>query len=172
MGALIDFQSKAGETALLISLRNNNTKLYHLLLSQGANPNMTWNGLYPLSVLAWDGNIAMAKMLISETKPNINSYNENGSTPLICAAIGGRSAMVQFLIENGADINVATSRPIDLEVPQKGFVFYKKYVLFPKGSTALNFSETMGNVPMANLIRDLGGICYHRVEYKEVSQYW
>ncbi len=170
-GAFIDARAKDENTAYLLSLRNNNVKAYRLLVSRRANTNMTWKGLRPLSVLAWEGNLVMAKMLIEETGANINTYDANGATPLICAAIGGQSAMVQFFVERGADINARTTSPIDVEVPKNGFSIFKTYVSFPKGSTALNFAKTMGKNAMANLITDLGGILYKEVEYKEETHW-
>ena len=168
MGAFIDAQAKDENTAYLLSLRNNNVKAYRLLVSRGANTNMIWKGLRPLNVLAWEGNIVMAKMLIEETGANINTNEANGATPLISAVIGGQSAMVRFLVERGADINTRTTSLITVGVPKIGSSkFFKTYVSFPKGSTALNFAKTMGNDAMANLITDLGGILYKEVEYKE-----
>ena len=76
--------------------------------------------------------------------------------------------MVRFLVERGADINTRTTSLITVGVPKIGSSkFFKTYVSFPKGSTALNFAKTMGNDAMANLITDLGGILYKEVEYKE-----
>lgn len=169
-GACIDAKTKYGDTAYLLSLRNNNIKAYRLLVSRGADTNTTWKGLRPLSVLAWEGNIAMAKMLIEETGANINAYDINGATPLMAAAIGGQSAMVQFLLDRGADINARTLNPIDLEILTDRIL--TNYVRFPKGSTALNFAKTMGKNAMTNFLIDLGGILYDEVEYNEEPSWY
>lgn len=171
MGAFIDARAKDENTPYLLALRNNNLKAYRLLVSRGANTNATWRGLRPLSMLAWEGNIPMAKMLIEETGANINARDVSGMTPLICAAMGGQTAMVQFLAERGADINAKTTGPIDLEVPRNMLDIFKRVVAFPKGCTALNFAKTMGNNAMVNLIADLGGILHHEVEYDVISRW-
>lgn len=170
-GAFIDARAKEEDTAYLFALRNNNVKAYRLLVSRGANTNITCKGYRPLSVLAWEGNIMMAKILIEEAGANVNACDVTGFTPLLCAVIGGQSAMVQFLVEKGANINAKTTTPIEIEIPPNNSYSMRKFVAFPKGSTALNFAKTMGWSAMINLITDLGGILYKEVEYKEITRW-
>jgi|GEM_PF-3488521 len=172
LGALIDARAKDGNTAYLVSLRNNNLKAYRLLVSRGADINKTCRGMRPLSVLALEGNIVMAKMLIEETGADINAYDKVGTTPLICAAIGRQGSMIQFLKEKGADINARTTTSIDVDVPKTGFPVLDPHVTFPIGSTALNFADTLGTNAIANILIDLGGIVYYEVPYIEKSRYW
>ncbi|MFA6118315.1 MAG: ankyrin repeat domain-containing protein [Parachlamydiales bacterium] len=168
-GAFMDAESKDEETAYLVSIRNNNLNAYRLLINRGANVNVTYKGMNILSLLAWDGNIFMMKIILDETDANVNGYNPNGTTPLICAVLGSKSAMIQFLIDRGANINALTTKVIDVEINKNQiFKFGRTYVAFPKRCTALNFASTLGLVPIANLLIERGGIIYQDVEYKEV----
>lgn len=171
-GAAINAQSTEEETPYLLALRNNNLPLYRLLISLGADTNVTYKEIKPLSLLAYEGNTFMMKILLNETNAHVNQYNPNGTTPLMCAAFGHQVAMIEFLLEQGADINATNKRPVYIELPNKNnfsFNFYKTYVAFPKECTALDFAITLGSVEIANLLFELG--CHEKtaVEYKETS---
>ncbi len=55
---------------------------------------------------AKEGDLAKVKALLEKNTDLINAKNENGQTPLHIAASGGQLAVVEFLISQGADINL------------------------------------------------------------------
>lgn len=172
-GAFIDAQAKNEDTAYLLSLRYNNVNAYRLLLNRGANTKMTWDGMQALSVLASEGNVTMARILIEDTGANVNVYDSIGATPLIRAVVSKSTSMAQLLIENGANINAITKSALEIIIPQKTLYISldKTVVVFPAGCTALNFARTMRDSAMDKFITNLGGIIYQEVEYKEVIRY-
>jgi ankyrin repeat protein len=47
-------------------------------------------------------------MLLLERNVQVNAVDDQGQTPLHVAAIWGQAAMVQFLLDHGADISLKT----------------------------------------------------------------
>jgi hypothetical protein len=86
------------------------------LLQNGMNANhMTWHHVTLLHDMAQEGNIKKAKLLV-EHGADINAIEEDyQSTPLGLAARWGHPDMVEYLIDQGAEINKSGaewSRPI------------------------------------------------------------
>uniref|UniRef100_A0A8C6UFY3 BTB (POZ) domain containing 11b n=1 Tax=Neogobius melanostomus TaxID=47308 RepID=A0A8C6UFY3_9GOBI len=75
----------------------------------------------------------------------INSLNEQGMTPLMYACVRGDEAMVQMLLDAGADINS--------EVPNS---VHKHPSVFPetRQATPLTFAVLHGHVPVVQLLLD------------------
>lgn len=85
------------------ALRFSDKDMVTLLLEHGANPNLTnWLGVSYLHVLALQGNIELAKLLI-DFGADLNVIdNEHSTTPLGWAAKYGKKEMVAFLLGQGA----------------------------------------------------------------------
>lgn len=167
--ALIDIQSKDENTAFLHALRSNNIKAARLLLSRGANTRIVCKGMSPLSLFAWEGNIIAAQYLIEEVKMDVNERDSDGTTPIICAALGAQSSMIKFLVEKGGNINAKTISPINVKINknERWPSILKSYVTFPKGCTALNFAKHFNYHNAINMICDLGGVEYQEINLKE-----
>jgi ankyrin repeat protein len=92
-------------------------KLMHLLLSHGADPNLsTDEGTTALMVASGMGrqndiSVAQEKAafeaasLALELGNDVNASNQDGRTALLAAAYLGANSVIQLLVENGADMN-------------------------------------------------------------------
>lgn len=82
------------------------------LIERGANPNLgDWLGIKPLHEYAKDGNIELAAICLA-AGADINALDTDYcSTPLGWAARKGQAAMVQWLLEKGADPALPLDEP-------------------------------------------------------------
>jgi ankyrin repeat protein len=74
---------------------------------QRAKPSATGE-MTPLLYAAREGNIAMARLLL-EAKANINQPSANGTTSVTIAVINNHIELAMYLLEKGADPNIADS---------------------------------------------------------------
>ena len=94
-----------------------------LLLSRGADPNMTTTtGCSALCVAAGlqhshqganqvpDARLPVVKYLVEELKADVNTKNDKGYTPLHGAALIGRDDVIMYLMEKGADIKARATQ--------------------------------------------------------------
>jgi ankyrin repeat protein len=65
---------------------------------------MDHHGHFPLKEACWSNTIIVELLL--DKGANINLANEDGWTPLICAASINRVDVIKILLSNGADINL------------------------------------------------------------------
>jgi ankyrin repeat protein len=77
----------------------------------GANVNQAkHNGVTPLFVAAWRGNLAVVQCLAKVLGADFNLANKNGATPLYIAAHESRLDVVQCLVNDfGADVDRANA---------------------------------------------------------------
>uniref|UniRef100_A0A3Q3PYF5 BTB domain-containing protein n=1 Tax=Monopterus albus TaxID=43700 RepID=A0A3Q3PYF5_MONAL len=95
------------------------------------------------------GRTDLVKQAVSLLGPSgINSMSEQGMTPLMYACVRGDEAMVQMLLDAGADINS--------EVPN---LVHKHPSVFPetRQATPLTFAVLHGHVPVVQLLLDAKG---------------
>ncbi|XP_041966693.1 ankyrin repeat and BTB/POZ domain-containing protein BTBD11-B isoform X1 [Alosa sapidissima] len=94
------------------------------------------------------GRTDLVKQAVNLLGPDgINSMSEQGMTPLMYACVRGDEAMVQMLLDAGADINS--------EVPN---TIHKHPSVFPetRQGTPLTFAVLQGHVPVVQLLLDAG----------------
>nr|XP_061812565.1 ankyrin repeat and BTB/POZ domain-containing protein 3-B-like isoform X2 [Nerophis lumbriciformis] len=92
------------------------------------------------------GRTDLVKQAVNLLGPDgINSMSEQGMTPLMYACIRGDEAMVQMLLDAGANINS--------EVPNS---VHKHHSVFPetRQATPLTFAVSHGHVPVVQLLLD------------------
>ncbi|XP_061826065.1 ankyrin repeat and BTB/POZ domain-containing protein 3-B isoform X1 [Nerophis lumbriciformis] len=92
------------------------------------------------------GRTDLVKQAVNLLGPDgINSMSEQGMTPLMYACVRGDEAMVQMLLDAGADINS--------EVPSS---VHKHHSVFPetRQATPLTFAVSHGHVPVVQLLLD------------------
>ena len=96
------------QTILQKACIDNNINLIENLISHGADVNYSYNdritALHYASGYSYEG----TKLLI-KAKANINARTTTGITPLHIACALKRFSTIQFLVDNGADINAITT---------------------------------------------------------------
>lgn len=98
----LDTFTKSGFSPLRAAMAKGNTEILELLLSAGANPEVTNNyGDTLLHTAANKGDIDSVKAL--SRYANIDAQNENGHTPLHIALIGKKVAVMTHLLSCGAN---------------------------------------------------------------------
>jgi ankyrin repeat protein len=109
-----------GATPLFLAASLGNVETVRALIAGGADPFMTTDkGTAPLHVATWGGspyardwtedekkNLLEVTNLLVGLGADVNSAGEHGWTPLHGAAYKGVDAVVQFLVEHGARIDV------------------------------------------------------------------
>ena len=101
----IDINSKDddGVTSLMIAASKNNLQVVEYLFCKGADPLLkTKLGRNLLFIASQYGSIAVIERLLSVF--DINSRDEEGSTPLINAAACANVQAVNYLLDKGADV--------------------------------------------------------------------
>jgi ankyrin repeat protein len=104
---LINDFSEDGFTPLSLASYFGNEEIIHLLLLNGADPNIpSRNGynVYPLHSAVAANYTMIAKMLL-EAGADINVAQMSGATPLHSAANNGNIELLIVLLEAGADVN-------------------------------------------------------------------
>jgi ankyrin repeat protein len=111
-GALINARTDALDSAVSLAVWKNHTATVSFLLSRGARVDTTDKfGESPLHDSAKHGNCAVLTAVLDAPGQHIratklNSRNQKGQTPLMCAAINGHADAVRLLIGAGADTAV------------------------------------------------------------------
>ena len=134
-GAEVNKQTTDGETALIMAVRNGNINCAELLIKSGTDVNITKtkgtsalehaiNNRYvdlvrKLIAAGADANIASKPLLVTSVKAgnfdsvqellkldtDVNIRDKDGNTPLITAVDIRNEAIVQLLLEKGAEVN-------------------------------------------------------------------
>jgi ankyrin repeat protein len=104
-GATIDLETDDGRTALdLISGGRFDAKIVNLLISKGARQNPR----FLINAVNEDDLLSLTNLVESGYDVNLQD-KKYGTTPLHWAALHGRNAMINYLIDSGADMSVKTN---------------------------------------------------------------
>jgi len=102
----------------------------------------------PLSIAVEYGQIEFAKYLVRKGAW-IEMPHNRGTSVLSTAAFKGNNELVEFLVQNGADVNFAMKLPLNYAC-QKGHSEIAKYLIIHGADVHLSDG---GQTPMANAIR-------------------
>ncbi len=76
------------------------------LLQRGFDPNTPTADLQtPLILAIQKGSVRVSQVLVTSPQLQVNRPNPNNETPLMLAALKKQEALVQLLIQRGADVN-------------------------------------------------------------------
>jgi ankyrin repeat protein len=114
--------NRIGATPLLMAARVPDVDLMRLLLSYGADPGIKTKDNTTLLIVAsgygWQagespdakpGALMEAVKLAIELGGDVNEANDRGYTPLHCAVIRESNELIQFLVDQGADLSAKTA---------------------------------------------------------------
>jgi ankyrin repeat protein len=136
------FRGAAGATPFLLATATNDTDLMRDLVAHGADPLLPSNsGVTPLMLAAGvargnsrpedteDGFRAALETvkLTAELGNDIRAVDNRGWTALHGAAYTGADPIVQFLVDNGADVNAKAKRgetPLSLAIASPGDIVH------------------------------------------------
>lgn len=104
-GARIN-QETGGYSALSCAIRKGQQQTSMMLISIGADPNIPPGRYSPLMYAVENGNLEIVKELI-RVGANVDTFGDNGITPLGKAANKGNADLVDLLVGAGADIDKA-----------------------------------------------------------------
>jgi ankyrin repeat protein len=96
-------------TKLLQAVLDEDEAAVATLLREGADPNEgdKFGDLPLVNAVSQDTTLGIVKLLIDANAKLEVTNDETGSTPLVLAIAGGASGIARYLIERGADVNVA-----------------------------------------------------------------
>lgn len=106
-GASLQAVDSLGRTALLTACWGGNAELVDALLQAGADVSALDREGFGAGLLAAEsGNVELYSLLISSGRASLMDCAEDGATALLCAAAGGSSEMVNWLLDGaqGEDI--------------------------------------------------------------------
>ncbi len=106
-GADVQAATRLGATPLYLAAVNGDAALLQVLLTAGADPNLTVlsNGETPLMFAARSGNVAAVSTLL-DASANVEAKEDyRGSNALLWAAEQNHADVVQLLLERGANVN-------------------------------------------------------------------
>lgn len=108
-GRDVNSVNKFGETALMGAVYGGHNNIVEILLSEGANPNISDNkGNKPIHVASANSNFFAAQQLVRKGS-EIDPRNNSNDTPLLIATLNNALDIVDLLIRNGADVNQANN---------------------------------------------------------------
>jgi len=151
-------ENQGGQTALMWAVAQKHVDVVRALIEGGANVHArSKSGFTPLLFAARVGDLDSARLLL-QAGEDVNEKTPEGLTPLLVASSSGRfEALATFLLEKGADPNVADGNGITLlhYGVQKGIsVIGAAAVLMPNQPDLLKALLAHGTNPNTRIAKD------------------
>ncbi|XP_066468319.1 kinase D-interacting substrate of 220 kDa isoform X2 [Tiliqua scincoides] len=145
----LEHRDMGGWTALMWACYKGCTEVAELLLSHGANPNITGlqYSVYPIIWAAGRGHSDIVELLL-EHGAKVNCSDKYGTTPLVWAARKGHLECVKYLLHMGADVDQegANSMTALIVAVKGGFTDCVKEIL--KRNPNVNLTDKDGNTAL------------------------
>ncbi|XP_015377737.1 PREDICTED: ankyrin repeat domain-containing protein 17-like isoform X3 [Diuraphis noxia] len=172
-GAQVNMPTDSFESPLTLAACGGHVELALLLIDRGANiEEVNDEGYTPLMEAAREGHEDMVSVLLSKGA-NINAQTEETQeTALTLACCGGFLDVADFLIKNGAILELGASTPL-MEAAQEGHIDLVRYLLecgadvhaqTTSADTALTYACENGHTDVADLLLQFGANLEHESE--------
>ncbi len=157
---------REGYTLLMLAIRDGNADIVDVLLAAKANPNArNIHGDTALRLAAFKGDLAMVQKLVKARA----FVNMPGWSPLMYAAFNGHTPVVEYLLENGAEVDAQAENGFTalIAAARSGHedvvVSLLKRKANPnlvsdKGESAMDFALAMDNTRIYDRLRAAGGL--------------
>jgi len=146
---------------LFVSCKNNNIEIIKYLLKNGATDSSKESVFSPL---CYNNNFEIIKLLI-EYNFNVNVIDNKNCTPLVYAAKNDNLEIIEYLLNNGAKMNVKNSEsPLIFACMNNNYVIVEyllkarvnvnatEFKIFNNGKNALFFACDNNNLKMVKLL--------------------
>jgi len=155
----------AGNTLLMQTVNRDNQEFFDYLLQRRARINTrNRNGETALSLAAYRGKLYFVQRLV-DSGADVNLY---GWPPLIYAAFNGHTAVAEYLLKKGAEVNATTENGSTalLFAARFGHIEVVELLLLNKadpnianerGATAIDWALKTDNTDIADLLRKASG---------------
>jgi ankyrin repeat protein len=152
-GADMNANTDNGETPLDIAIKYKRTETADLLRKHGGNKG---EELRALLVAAGNGHLEVVKQSIADGI-DVNTKDNNGTTPLHNAARRGHKEIAELLIANGADVNATDKQDAETPLHWAAYAGENHIVelliksgagLNPKRNIALHSKDRLGATPL------------------------
>jgi ankyrin repeat protein len=155
----------AGNTLLMQTVNRDNQEFFDYLLQRRARINTrNRNGETALSLAAYRGKLYFVQRLV-DSGADVNLY---GWPPLIYSAFNGHTAVAEYLLKKGAEVNATTENGSTalLFAARFGHIEVVELLLLNKadpnianerGATAIDWALKTDNTDIADLLRKAGG---------------
>uniref|UniRef100_A0A8D8UUR8 Ankyrin repeat and KH domain-containing protein 1 n=1 Tax=Cacopsylla melanoneura TaxID=428564 RepID=A0A8D8UUR8_9HEMI len=172
-GAQVNMPTDSFESPLTLAACGGHVDLALLLIERGANiEEVNDEGYTPLMEAAREGHEEMVCVLLQKGA-KINAHTEETQeTALTLACCGGFLDVADFLLKNGANIELGASTPL-MEAAQEGHLELVRYLLdagaqvhakTQTGDTALTYACENGHTDVADLLLSYGANLEHESE--------
>ncbi|XP_036604221.1 kinase D-interacting substrate of 220 kDa isoform X5 [Trichosurus vulpecula] len=145
----LEHKDMGGWTALMWACYKGRTEVVDLLLSKGANPNVTGlqYNVYPIIWAAGRGHADIVYLLL-KNGAKVNCTDKYGTTPLVWAARKGHLECVKHLLNMGADVDQegANSMTALIVAVKGGYTQSVKEIL--KRNPNVNLTDKDGNTAL------------------------
>ncbi|MGL4725902.1 MAG: ankyrin repeat domain-containing protein [Scandinavium sp.] len=110
-GSQINDKDDDGYSLLILAVYHHQITTADWLLHQGADPNLSdGHGRTALMGAAFKGDIDAVKVLVADPRTNVNLQNHAGQTAAMYASLFGQQDILEYLVQQGADLNIKDGR--------------------------------------------------------------